>query len=165
LGKLAGVGGDGVAGGHSEVWRELIEREPADLPSLARFAVFGAAAGYAAQIGGRNPVLALLRQEVICNAKEGFDGDSDANFFESFADGTVVQSFEVFELAADDAPGTCFGRQFAEGEERAAAMVENEDPYAYLWQRECWGEIVLRGHRWRWNWAPVAVEALVKLFG
>jgi hypothetical protein len=146
LGKLAGVGGDGVAGGHGEVWRELIEREPADLPSLARFAVFGAAAGYAAQIGGRNPVLALVRQEMVSNAKKGFDGDSDADFFEGFADGTVVKSFEVFEFAPDDAPGAGFGREFAEGEESAAAVVEDEDTYADSRMGECWVRIVLQRH-------------------
>jgi hypothetical protein len=146
LGKLASVGCDGVAGSHGEVRRELIEREPADFAGLARFAVLGEAAGYAAQIGGRYPVLAFFRQEVVGNTKKGFDGDSDADFFESFADGAVVKGFEVLELAADNAPGAGFGREFAEGEECAAVVVEDEDTYANPWRQECWVRIVLRCH-------------------
>jgi hypothetical protein len=125
LGKLAGVGVDGVAGSYGEIRGELIQGEPADLASFARFAVFGAAAGYAAQIGGGNPVLAFLGQEVVGDAKKGFDGDGEADFFKSFTEGAGVKSLEVFELAADDAPGAGFGRQLAESEERAVAVVED----------------------------------------
>jgi hypothetical protein len=116
LRKLAGVGGDGVAGGHGEIGRKSVEGEPADLASLARFAVFGATAGHAAQISGGDPMLVFLRQDMVGDAKETFDGDGDADFFESFADGTLVKSFEVFEFAADDAPAAGFGRPNAESE-------------------------------------------------
>jgi hypothetical protein len=51
------------------------------LAGLARFAIFGAAVGYAAQVGGGNPVLAFLGQEVIGDAKKAFDGDGYAYFF------------------------------------------------------------------------------------
>jgi len=146
LRKLAIVGGDGVAGGHGEICGELIERKPANFTRLARFTVFGAAAGNAAQIGGRDPVLALLRQEMVGDAKKGFYGDSDADFFASFTDGTLVKSFEVFELAADDAPGTGFGRSFAEGEESAAAMVEDEDTYADSGDGDRLNAIMMRWH-------------------
>jgi hypothetical protein len=62
---------------------------------------------------------------VVGDTEKGFDGDGEANFFESFAEGAVVKSFEVFELAADDAPGACFGGQLTEREERAVAVVED----------------------------------------
>jgi hypothetical protein len=70
-------------------------------------------------------VLAFLGQEVVGDAEKGFDGDGEADFFEGFAEGAVVESFKVFELAADDAPATGFGGKLAEGEERAAAVVED----------------------------------------
>ena len=69
LRKLASGGGDGISGGYGEVRWELIEWEPTDFAGLSRCAIFGAAAGYAAQIAGGNPVLAFVRQEMIGNAK------------------------------------------------------------------------------------------------
>jgi len=86
------------------------------LARLARFAILGATVGYAAQIGGGDPVLVFQGQEVVGDAEKGFDGDGEADFFESFAEGAVVKSFEVFEFAADDAPGACFGGKLAKGE-------------------------------------------------
>jgi hypothetical protein len=44
----------------------------------------------------------------------------------SFADGAIVKSFEVLQLAADDAPGACFRGKLAEHGERAAAVVKDE---------------------------------------
>ncbi len=117
--------------------------------SLARFAIFGAAAGYAAQIGGRDPVLAFLRQEVVGDAKKTFDRDFDTDFFESFTEGTVVKSFEVFQFAADDAPAPCFRRKLAKGEKGAVAKVEDEDTNANSWKRGWQGEIVFHGHGWQ----------------
>jgi hypothetical protein len=113
LGKLAVVGGDGVTGRHGEIAGKLVEREPADLAGFARLTIFGAAAGYAAQISRRDPVLAFLGQEVVGDAEKSLDGDSEADFLESFADCAVVKSFEVFELAADDAPAARFGSKLA----------------------------------------------------
>jgi hypothetical protein len=84
--ELAGVGVDGIAGGNGEIRRELIEWKPSDFAGLPRFAVFGAAAGYAAQICRGNPVLAFLGQEVVCNAKKTFDGDIDTYFLASLAE-------------------------------------------------------------------------------
>ena len=56
---------------------------------------------------------------MVGDAKKTFDRDGDADFFESFAEGTVVKSFQVFELTADDAPAARFGRKLSKGEERA----------------------------------------------
>jgi hypothetical protein len=47
-----------------------------------------------------------------------------------------VKSFEVFELAAYDAPAAGFGRKLAEGEEGAAAVVEDKDTNADSWERD-----------------------------
>jgi hypothetical protein len=46
--ETAGVRVDGVAGGYGEIQGELIEGEPADGAGFLRFAIFGAAVGYAA---------------------------------------------------------------------------------------------------------------------
>jgi hypothetical protein len=143
------IGADGVAGGDSEIGRKRVEGEPADLASLARFTVFGAAFGDTSEIGGGNPMLAFLREEMVGDAKKAFDGDSDANLFEGFTDGTIVKSFEVFEFAADDAPQAGFGRPFAESEESATAIVEDEDTHADSGERDRSEEILRNGHvRW-----------------
>jgi hypothetical protein len=110
-------------------------------------------------------VLAFLGQEVVGDAKKTFDGNSHAHFFESFAEGTVVKSFEVFQLAADDAPAACFGCTLAEREERAAAVVEDEDTYADSREGDWGGEIILRGHDWRWKRAPAAADAPINSIG
>ena len=163
MGKLAGVGVDGVAGGHGEIRGELIEGEPADLAGFSRFTIFGAAVGYAAQVGRGDPVLAFLGQEVVGDAEKAFDADREADFFESFAEGAVVKSFEVFELATEDAPGACFGGKLAKGEERAAAVVEDEDTHADPRSGECCGEIVLRWHGLWWKGAPDRVGAPLQI--
>ncbi len=93
-------------------------------------------------------MLAFLGQEVVGHAKKAFDGDRDAHFFESFAEGAVVKSFEVFELAADDAPAACFRRKLAKREERAAAVVEDEDTNANPRNGACSAEIVAMRHGW-----------------
>jgi hypothetical protein len=154
LGKLAGVGGDGVAGGHGDIEGKIVEGEPADLASLARFTVFGAAFCDAGEIGGGNPVLALLREKMVGDAKKTFDGDRDSNLFEGFTDGTIVKSFKVFELAADNAPEAGFGRPFAESEERPAAVVEDEHTNADPGEMHRCKEILRTGHVWWWKGLP-----------
>ena len=149
LRKLAIVGSDCVSGSHGEIRRKPIEREPGGFASLARFAILGAAAGDAAQIGGRNPVLIFERQEVVGNTEETFDGDFDADFLAGFPEGAGCESFQVFQLATDDAPATHFGRQIAKREEYATALVENEDTDANLRKWNGCSEIVFRGHSWR----------------
>jgi hypothetical protein len=67
--------------------------------------------------GGRNPVLVLVGEAVLCNAKEGLDGDVEADFFASFANGALLERFEIVQLSADDTPATGLGRKNAEGEQ------------------------------------------------
>jgi hypothetical protein len=148
LRKLA-VGRDGVFGGHGEIRRELIEREPPDLAGLTRLTILGAATGYASQISRRNPVLAFVGQKMIANAKKALDRNSYTYFLKGFADGTVVKSFEVFELAADDAPAACFGRALPERKEDMSLTVNNEHTNADSWERDWRGEIVFCDHGWR----------------
>jgi hypothetical protein len=143
--KLVSVGVDGVAGGHGEIRRELLQGEPADLAGLARFAILGAAVGYAAQIGRGNPVLAFLGQEVVGDAEKGFDEDGEADFFERFTEGAAVKGLEVFELAADDAPGAGFRGKLTKGEERAAAVVEERTPTPTLGIVMDWAELFCEG--------------------
>jgi hypothetical protein len=81
-------------------------------------------------------------------AKKTFDGDGDSNLFEGFTDGTIVKSFEVFEFAADNAPQAGFRRPFAESEERAAAVVEDEDTNADPGEMHRCKEILRNGHVW-----------------
>jgi hypothetical protein len=65
------------------------------------------------------------------------DGDSEADFFAGFADGTGFERFEEVEFAADDAPAASLGRKFAEGQEHASACVEQKHTYANFGN---WGE-------------------------
>jgi hypothetical protein len=85
-------------------------------------------------------VLAFLGQEVVGDAKKCFDGDGEADFFESFAESAVVKSFEVFELAADDAPAASFGSKLAQGEQNATVFIDQEHADTDSWSR-------MYGHR------------------
>jgi hypothetical protein len=107
-------------------------------------------------------VLAFLGQEVVGDAEKGFDGDGEADFFESFAEGAVVKSFEVFELAAYDSPEACFRGKLAKREERAAAAVEDEDTYADSWERDWLGGIILRWHGLQWKRAQHAAPLQIQ---
>jgi hypothetical protein len=156
---LAIVGSDCVSGGHGEIRRESIEREPGDFTSFARFAILGAAAGDTAEIGGRNPVLVFQRQDVVGDTEETLDGDFDADFLAGFAECACCESFQVLQLATDDAPATRFGRQIAKREEYAAALIEDEDTNANSGKRSGCGEIVFRGHGWRWKRASHMADA------
>jgi len=124
--ELAGVGVDGIAGGNGEIRGELIERKPADFAGLPRFAVLGAASSYAAPIRWGNPMLAFLRQEMVGNAKKTLDGDIDTHFLTSFAKCAFCKGLQVFQLAANDTPATCFGRQIAEREKHPTVLVYDE---------------------------------------
>jgi len=64
---------------------------------------------------------------VIADAKQGAKRDLDADFFARFADGALFERFEKIHFAADDAPAAGFGRQLAQREEHAAAIVGEED--------------------------------------
>jgi hypothetical protein len=103
---------------------------------------------------------------MVGDAKKTFDGDGDTDFFESFAEGTGVKSFEVFELAADDAPAARFGRKLSKGEERAVAAVEDEDTHANSWERDWLGEIAFRWHGlWRKRAEPAGAGAHASSIG
>jgi hypothetical protein len=99
-----------------------------------------------AQIGGGDPVLAFLRQEVVSDAKKAFDGNSDTHLFEGFAERAAFESLQIFQLAADDAPAACFGRPLAEREERPIAVVNDEHTDANPWKRAHFVVVVLRSH-------------------
>jgi hypothetical protein len=121
------VGANGVARGYSEIRREIAKWEPTNLTRLLRFAIFGLAARDPPQIGGRNPLLAFLGQEMVAHTEKRIDADIHAHFLASFADGALFQSLKIVQFAADDAPAACFGRRIAERKKDAACVVENED--------------------------------------
>jgi len=108
-------------------------------------------------------VVAFLGQEVVGDAEKTFDGDRDADFFEGFAEGAVVKSFEVLELAADDAPAACFRSQLAKSEERAVAVVEDEDTNADSWERDWCEAIILRWHGLWWKGAQHAAPPTISI--
>ena len=122
-----GVGADGVASGHGEIWRKLVEFEPANLARFGWLTVCGFAGKDFAQVSGRNPVLVFAGETVIGDTKQGAKRDFDADFFARFADGALLEGFEKIYFAADDAPAARFGRPLAEGEEHAAVVVGQED--------------------------------------
>jgi hypothetical protein len=104
--------------------------EPPDLEGLVWLTVRGAAAEDTAEVGWGDPVLALGREAMVCDAEEAFDGDVDADFFEGFADGAGLKGLEVVQFAADDAPVAGFRRAFAEGQKDAALFVGQKDAYS-----------------------------------
>jgi len=128
--QRAAVGGDGVVGGHGEVEREGVGREPADVVSFVGLAVAGFSSEHAGEIGGGDPVLGFVGKKVVGDAEEAVDGDFDADLLEGLADGAMLEGFEEVELAADDAPAPGFGRAFAEGEEDATVGVDEENANA-----------------------------------
>jgi hypothetical protein len=118
-----GIGADGVAGGDGEVGRESVEREPANLFGFMRLTVERPAANDVRKEGGRNPVLMLAGNTMFSDTKQGLDGDIDSDFFAGFADSALLERFKIVELAADDAPVAGLGRQEAESEQSAAALI------------------------------------------
>src|SRR5690348_16018491 len=142
---------DGVAGGHGEIGRQLIEIEPANLARFGWLAVSGFAGEDLAQVGWRDPVLVFAREAVIGDAKQGAKRDFHADFFASFADGALLKSFEKVHFAADDAPAAGFGRPFAEREEHAAVIVGEENADADSGLKRF-------GHRDLTGWWPAPVR-------
>jgi hypothetical protein len=105
----------------------LVEGEPGDLEGFVGLAVAGLAGCGAAKVGGRDPVLVFVRDQMVGNAEEALDGDGEADFFEGFAESALGERLEVFEFSAADAPAAGFGRILAKGEENAILVVENEN--------------------------------------
>jgi len=69
----------------------------------------------------------MLAGEVMFrNAKERLDGDIDADFFARFANGTLLERFEIVQLSADNAPATGFGRKKAQGQQDALVVVHQK---------------------------------------
>jgi hypothetical protein len=153
LGELEVIGSDRVLRGHGEIRGKPIERKPGDFVSLSRFAVFGPAAGNAAQISGRNPMLVLPGQDVVGEAEKAFDGDFKAYFLASFAECACLEGFLIFQLATDNAPAAHLGRQIAQREQYATASIKDQNTHADPRNRYWCSEIVFCGHSWRWKWA------------
>ena len=105
----------------------MVECEPADLVCFGWLAVGGFAEQNLPEIRRGDPMLVLAREAVIGDAKQGAKGDFDADFFASFADGALLESFEKVHFAADDAPATGLGRPLAQGEKHAAVVVGQEN--------------------------------------
>ena len=95
-----GIRLDGVARGHGQIWRQLVERKPADLARLAWLAVPCFAAQNAAEECGRHPVLAFIGQAVIGDAEEAVDDNFDAGFFTRFADRALSQRLQEIQLTS-----------------------------------------------------------------
>ena len=72
-------------------------------------------------------MLALVRKQMIGDAKQTLDGDPQANLFASLADRTALNGFEKVHLAADDAPTFRLRREFSQRKEYAAAFVNEQD--------------------------------------
>lgn len=133
--KLAGVSGDGVAGGDGEIRGQIGEWEPGDLASFFRLTVAGFAGEDFAEVRGRNPVLPFLREMMVGDAEEADETDFEADFLAGFADGALLERFEIVDFAANDAPAAGFGRPVAESEKDAAVSIHEEDPNADAWMR------------------------------
>lgn len=113
----------GVAGGHREIWRKLIESKPADFARLAGLAVCCFAGQDLTKIGRGNPVLVFAGEAVVGDAKQGVKRYFHADLPASFADGTLLESFEEVDFTADDAPAAGLRRELAERQEHAALVV------------------------------------------
>jgi hypothetical protein len=68
----------------------------------------------------------LAGEAMLRNAKERLDGDFDGDFFARFANGALLERFEIVQLSADDTPATGFGRKNAEGEQDALVVVHQQ---------------------------------------
>jgi hypothetical protein len=127
---MAGVSGYGVAGGDSEIWGQIGEGEPGDLAGFFGLTVASFAGQDFAEVGGRNPVLTFLREMMVGYAEEADEADFQADFLAGFADGALLERFEIVDFAADDAPTTGFGRAISESEKDAAEFIHEEDTNA-----------------------------------
>src|SRR5206468_11680917 len=78
-------------------------------------------------------------------------GDIYAYFLASFADGALLNCFQIFQLAADNAPAARFGRPLAKREEGATAAVKDKHTDANPWNGYFSDETVALRHGWRWK--------------
>ena len=63
---------------------------------------------------------------MVRNAQQGLERDVYTDFLPGFADGTGLKSFEIIELAADDAPASGLRRAHAQREQDAVRFVSNQ---------------------------------------
>ena len=87
-----------------KVPRQLVDTEPADLARFSRLSVRSFTGQDLAKVSWRDPVLVFARQAMVGNTGQRAKGDLDADFFASFADDTLLESFEEIHFAADGAP-------------------------------------------------------------
>ena len=67
---------------------------------------------------------------MVGDAEDADEADFEADLLAGFADGALLERFEVVDFAADDAPATGFGRPVAESEKDAAEFIDEEDTHA-----------------------------------
>ena len=128
--NLAGVSSDGVAGGDGEIWGQIGEREPGDLASFLGLTVAGFTGQDFAEVRGRNPVLPSLREMMVGDAEEADETDFEADFLAGFADGALLECFEIVDFAANDAPATGLWWAISESEKDAVEFIHEEDTNA-----------------------------------
>ena len=67
---------------------------------------------------------------MIGNAEEADETDLETDLLAGLTKGALLESFEIVDFAADDAPASGLGRPVAKREKDAAEIVDQEDTHA-----------------------------------
>src|SRR5690242_18310476 len=87
-------------------------------------------------------MLAFLRQEMVCDAKKGFNGNMKTDFLASFANRAFLKRLQIIQLATDDAPTARFGGKLAQGEQNAAVLIDQEHANPHPGMATCRGAAI-----------------------